>query len=117
MFDQQMIETEKAEVNILDVDSDTLKLLLEFICSVAGVHHCSVDELQQQFQGSFGKKQDVPSSLGRDVSTELMSTKLHLLGFLYSLQLWGCDIHQFVQFILVCSIKKLGCEAFLCHLL
>ena len=31
MFDQQMIETEKAEVNILDVDSDTLKLLLEFI--------------------------------------------------------------------------------------
>ena len=31
MFDQQMIETETAEVNILDVDSDTLKLLLEFI--------------------------------------------------------------------------------------
>ena len=79
MFDQQMIETETAEVNILDVDSDTLKLLLEFICSV--------DELQQKFQGSFGKKQDVPSSLGRDLGTELMSTKLHLLGFVYSLQL------------------------------
>ena len=31
MFDQQMIESETAEVNILDVDSDTLKILLEFI--------------------------------------------------------------------------------------
>ena len=31
MFDQLMIETETAEVNILDVDSDTLKILLEFI--------------------------------------------------------------------------------------
>jgi len=31
MFDQQMIEDETAEVNILDVDSDTFKNLLEFI--------------------------------------------------------------------------------------
>ena len=31
MFDQLMIETETAEVNNLDVDSDTLKILLEFI--------------------------------------------------------------------------------------
>ena len=31
MLDQNMVETRKGEVNIIDVDSDTLKQMLEFI--------------------------------------------------------------------------------------
>ena len=40
MLDQNMVEAQKGEVNIVDVDPDTLKQMLEFVYTGQVTRHC-----------------------------------------------------------------------------
>ena len=40
MLDQNMVEAQKGEVDIVDVDPDTLKQMLEFVYTGQVTRHC-----------------------------------------------------------------------------